>query len=26
VKIMLATNLVQGWNEVDAVQLLGTDK
>ncbi|HZL27868.1 MAG TPA: hypothetical protein VFC39_15180 [Acidobacteriaceae bacterium] len=26
VKIMLATNMVQGWNEIDAVQLLGTDK
>jgi hypothetical protein len=26
VKVMLATNLIQGWNEIDAVQLVGTDK
>jgi hypothetical protein len=25
VKITLATNLVPGWNEIDAVQLLGSD-
>jgi hypothetical protein len=25
VKITLATNLVSGWNEIDAVQLLGSD-
>jgi hypothetical protein len=26
VKITLATNVVPGWNEIDAVQLLGTDQ
>ncbi|MCI0449134.1 MAG: hypothetical protein L0Y79_05010 [Chlorobi bacterium] len=26
VKITLATNTVDGWNEIDAVQLIGTDK
>lgn len=26
VKIMLATNLLPGWKEIDAVQLVGTDK
>jgi hypothetical protein len=26
VKVTLATNLIPGWNEIDAVQLLGTDK
>jgi hypothetical protein len=26
VKITLATNVVQGWNEIDAVQLVGTDQ
>jgi hypothetical protein len=26
VKVTLATNVVSGWNEIDAVQLVGTDK
>jgi hypothetical protein len=26
VKITLATNVIPGWNEIDAVQLLGTDQ
>jgi len=26
VKVTLATNVVPGWNEIDAVQLLGTDQ
>ena len=26
VKVTLATNVVSGWNEIDAVQLLGTDQ
>jgi hypothetical protein len=26
VKVTLATNVVQGWNEIDAVQLVGTDQ
>jgi len=26
VKVTLATNMIPGWNEIDAVQLLGTDK
>ena len=26
VKVMLATNLLPGWKEIDAVQLVGTDK
>ena len=26
VKITLATNVVEGWNEIDAVQLVGTDQ
>jgi len=26
VKITLATNVVQGWNEIDTVQLVGTDQ
>ena len=26
VKITLATNVVPGWNEIDAVQLVGTDQ
>jgi hypothetical protein len=25
VKITLATNVVPGWNEIDAVQLVGSD-
>jgi SH3-like domain-containing protein len=26
VKITLATNVIPGWNEIDAVQLVGTDQ
>jgi hypothetical protein len=26
VKVTLATNIVPGWNEIDAVQLVGTDQ
>ena len=26
VKVTLATNVVSGWNEIDAVQLIGTDQ
>jgi len=26
VKVTLATNVVSGWNEIDAVQLVGTDQ
>ena len=26
VKVTLATNVVPGWNEIDAVQLVGTDQ
>jgi len=26
VKVTLATNVIPGWNEIDAVQLVGTDK
>jgi len=26
VKVTLATNVVAGWNEIDAVQLVGTDQ
>jgi hypothetical protein len=26
VKITLATNVVPGWNEIDAVQLVGSDQ
>jgi hypothetical protein len=26
VRLTLATNVVPGWNEIDAVQLVGTDQ
>jgi hypothetical protein len=26
IKVTLATNVVPGWNEIDAVQLVGTDQ
>jgi hypothetical protein len=26
VKVTLATNIVSGWNQIDALQLVGTDQ
>jgi len=26
VKVTLATNVIPGWNEIDAVQLVGTEQ